>query len=229
MCFAYDLLLFAKGDLNSVKALSNCFSQFSAASGLKANLNKSSVYFGGVPIPVQQQILNHLGYEQGQLPFKYLGVPLSTKKITLLQWQPLVEKITARITSWSARTLSYSGRLQLVQSIIFGIQAYGAQLFIFPVKVLKMIESICRSFIWSGMNTVNKKAYISWDRMCTPKSVGGMNLTNLKLWNKAAIAKTCWDIAHKKDKMWIRWITVYYIKRQDIRNHANPCPSHLDG
>ncbi|XP_019224291.1 PREDICTED: uncharacterized protein LOC109205978 [Nicotiana attenuata] len=143
-----------------------------------------------------------------------LGIPLSTKKIALIQWQPLVDKITAKISSWTAKKLSYAGRVQLVQSMIFGIQAYWAQLFILPVKVMKMIEAICRSYIWSGSNTITKKAYVSWERMCTSKSAGGLNLINLLLWNKAAIAKVCWDLAHKEDKFWIRWINAYYDKQQ---------------
>ncbi|OIT31913.1 hypothetical protein A4A49_58224, partial [Nicotiana attenuata] len=78
------------------------FSQFSEASALQANLGKSSVYFGRVKQEVKKQILDHLGFEQGSLPFKYLGIPLYTKKIAIIQWQPLIEKITTKISSWTA-------------------------------------------------------------------------------------------------------------------------------
>ncbi|OIT19616.1 hypothetical protein A4A49_58861, partial [Nicotiana attenuata] len=84
------------------------FSQFSEASGLQANLGKSSVYFGGVKLEVRKQILDHLGFEQGALPFIYLGIPLSTKKIALIQSHSLIERITAKISSWTARKLSYA-------------------------------------------------------------------------------------------------------------------------
>lgn len=47
-CFADDLLLFARGDLNSVQQLLEVMDKFSSASGLKANPMKSCVYFGGV-------------------------------------------------------------------------------------------------------------------------------------------------------------------------------------
>ncbi|XP_075099232.1 uncharacterized protein LOC142176070 [Nicotiana tabacum] len=92
--------------------------------GLQANLGKSSVYFGGVKQDVKVHILTHLGFESGSLPFKYLGIPLSTKKIALIQWQPLIEKITSKMSFWTTKKLSYVGRVQLVQSVIFGIQAY---------------------------------------------------------------------------------------------------------
>nr|XP_009786491.1 PREDICTED: uncharacterized protein LOC104234592 [Nicotiana sylvestris]XP_016445207.1 PREDICTED: uncharacterized protein LOC107770414 [Nicotiana tabacum] len=90
------------------------------------------------------------------------------------------------------------------------------------VKVLKIIEAICRSYIWSSSNTITKKAYVSWERMCTPKSVGDLNLINLLLWNKAAIAKVCWDSAHKEDKLWIRWINTYNVKHKQL--HDMPIP-----
>nr|XP_010314937.1 uncharacterized protein LOC104645276 [Solanum lycopersicum] len=139
LCFADDLLLYARGDLESIKAIQLCFSQFSQASGLRANLNKSSIYCGGVQIEVKQQIVQQLGYNMEELPFKYLGEPLSTKKMLVLQWYPLIEKIMDRINSWTARKLSYAGRTQLVQTVLFGVQSYWAQLFIFPAKIIKLI------------------------------------------------------------------------------------------
>ena len=53
LCFAYDLLLFSRGDLNSIKALQGCFLEFSQASGLQANLTKSSIYCVGVQMEVR--------------------------------------------------------------------------------------------------------------------------------------------------------------------------------
>ena len=78
--------MFARGDLESFKAMQGCFSQFSQASGLQANLSKSSIYCGGVQQEVKNQIVQQLGYNMEELPFKYLGVPLSTKKMSVMQW-----------------------------------------------------------------------------------------------------------------------------------------------
>ncbi|XP_049366604.1 uncharacterized protein LOC125831456 [Solanum verrucosum] len=123
---------------------------FSQASGLVANLCKSSVYFGGVTREEQDKILQILGFSYGELPFKYLGVPLATKKISLIQWQPLLDRITSRISSWTAKNLSYAGRAQLIKSAVFGIQAYWTQLFSIPAKVLHLIDAHCKSYLWAG-------------------------------------------------------------------------------
>ncbi|KAM3198979.1 hypothetical protein P3L10_034131 [Capsicum annuum] len=158
----------------------------------------------------------HLGFAHGELPFKYLGIPLSAIKITLVKWQPLIQKIVRRISSWTTKKLSYAGRLQLVQTVIFVIQAYWAQLYILPTSVLQMIDAYCRSYVWSGTNVVTKKDLVAWSNVCSPKDSGGLNLTNLSIWNNAAIATKCWDLANKQDRLWIKWIHSCYVKHQSI-------------
>ncbi|XP_019248680.1 PREDICTED: uncharacterized protein LOC109227945 [Nicotiana attenuata] len=203
LSYADDLLLFARGDLNSISHIHECFNHFSQVSCLQANLKKSSVYFGGVQQSTRLEIIQKLGYTIGELPFKYLN-------------------IVAMISSWTAMKLSYAGRVQLVQTVLFGIQSYWSQLFNLLAKVMKMIEAYCRSYIWSGINTIIKKFLKAWSRMCTLESSGGLGLINLQLWNRAAITKLCWDVASKQDRLWIRWIHVFYIKDKRLEDMAIP-------
>uniref|UniRef100_A0A1S3ZAY8 Reverse transcriptase zinc-binding domain-containing protein n=1 Tax=Nicotiana tabacum TaxID=4097 RepID=A0A1S3ZAY8_TOBAC len=72
------------GDLKSVQLLYNGFQEFSQASGLKINKNKSSLFCGGITQEDQEKILSFLGIQKGELPVRYLGVPLSTRRINLL-------------------------------------------------------------------------------------------------------------------------------------------------
>lgn len=58
--------------------------------------------------------------------------------------------------------------------------------------------------------------------MCLPKSAGGYNLLNLRVWNKEAITNIHEDLSQKKDKVWIRWIHTYYIKGQTIMDVTLP-------
>lgn len=48
LSFADDLLLFSRGDTGSIKMLYDVFQELSLASGLVANSDKSSIYFGRV-------------------------------------------------------------------------------------------------------------------------------------------------------------------------------------
>lgn len=49
LLFADDLLIFCKGDLQSVRLIKKQLSKFSEASGLCVNKDKCDVYFAGVP------------------------------------------------------------------------------------------------------------------------------------------------------------------------------------
>lgn len=69
-------------------------------------------------------IIQNLGYNIREFPFKYLGVRLSARKFSLLPWKPLIENNVKRIASWTTKKLSYTGRIQLIQTVIFGIQTY---------------------------------------------------------------------------------------------------------
>ncbi|XP_060190912.1 uncharacterized protein LOC132620251 [Lycium barbarum] len=144
--FIDDLLMFAKKEPRSIALLHEQFQIFLAASGLQANMSKSVVYYGGVSDAIKHEIQQLLGYNQGELPFMYLAIPLAPRKLKVVEWQPLI-KIISRVSSWSTRKLSYAGRVPLVKSVLFVIQSYWAQMFVIPAKVMKNIEGYCRSFI----------------------------------------------------------------------------------
>lgn len=54
--FVDDLLLFSRGDLQSVTLMHDTFKIFTTASNLQANLSKSPLYFGGVTNNFKVQI-----------------------------------------------------------------------------------------------------------------------------------------------------------------------------
>ena len=81
MCFDDGLLLFSRGDVDSVSQLFEAFSLFSAASGLKANQAESSIYLGGVSMSGQDTIVTKFNLIKGELPLRYLGGPLVLQKI----------------------------------------------------------------------------------------------------------------------------------------------------
>ncbi len=179
LMFADDLLLFARADVNSITLLNSEFCNFSQASGLQANSDKSCIYFAGTSMEVQDAILQITQMTKGDLPLRYLGVPLSSKKLSYNQCRPLVEKITIRVHHWSLRCLSYAGRLQLLQSLIGGMLHFWAQFFLLPKKLLKQVETICRIFLWTGKDDPSRKARVAWNTICLPKVCGGLNLRDL--------------------------------------------------
>lgn len=48
LAFVDDLLIFARGDPDSMKVVKDCPDKFTVTSGLKINKNKSNIFMGGV-------------------------------------------------------------------------------------------------------------------------------------------------------------------------------------
>lgn len=97
LAFADDLLLFRYADEDSVQTIWEQFNIFSKASGLIANHSKCDVYFIGSPEEEEMVISNRLGIPKGDLPFRYLGLPLSAKKLTLAQCKVVCDKVTSKL------------------------------------------------------------------------------------------------------------------------------------
>lgn len=98
---------------------------------------------------------------EGDIPFKYLGVPLHSKKLNFMECRGVINKITARLNSRAVKLLSYGRRLELVRSVLTGTKNFWAQLFTLPKKVIKKVEGLCRSFLWSGNKECANKALVA--------------------------------------------------------------------
>ena len=82
LCFADDLFLFAKGNVDSVQITLDELAKFEAYSGMHVNKQKSAVFLAGIEDSVKATILGMTGFSLGSLPMKYLGVPLISSKLS---------------------------------------------------------------------------------------------------------------------------------------------------
>lgn len=78
--FADDLLLFYKGEAKSAYLLLRGLQLFCKSIGLQANKSKSSLNCSAMEEDEEIRISQFSSLVKEQLPFKYLGVPISSKK-----------------------------------------------------------------------------------------------------------------------------------------------------
>lgn len=77
-------------------------------------------------------------------------MPLISSKLSAADCRILVEKITSRIDSWTSKKLSFAGRLQLLVSVLYGLQVYWTSIFILPKQILREISQKFIRFLWNG-------------------------------------------------------------------------------
>ncbi|XP_074301196.1 uncharacterized protein LOC141632554 [Silene latifolia] len=200
------------GDRDSSELILRAFKYFSNASGLIMNRGKSNFYCNGVDEAVIKHLEHHFGMKRGTVPFKYLGVNVTPKRLSIMDCDCLVEKIVEKIRGFGARKLSYAGRMVLIKAVLSNIHRYWARIFILPKAVIKKIEVVCRNYLWHGSENKDTPALVSWDQICHKKKHGGLGLKDLHAWNVAAIRKYVWWVAMKADHLWVRWVHAIYIK-----------------
>lgn len=215
LTFADDVLLFCRGDSKSVSMMMETIRKFSDSTGLKVNPAKCQMFFGGMDGCSKENLRRITDFAEGKLPVRYLGVPLSCKRLTIQQYMPLIDKIVDRVKHWTSKLLSYAGRIQLVKSITSAIAMYWMQCFPLPQFVLRKINAICRSFVWTGKQEISKKSLVAWDTMCRNKSQGGVGIINLQVWNIVSLMKCLWNICRNSENLWVLWVHTYYLKGND--------------
>ena len=92
------------------------------------------------------------------------------------------------------------------------LSTYWCQMFILPRKVINLVNSICRSFLWFGVQETQKPGNVNWAEVCRLKKHGGLGIRNLQMWNLADVGKIAWHLAKLSESLWVRWVHGLYTK-----------------
>ncbi|KAK4384484.1 hypothetical protein Sango_3056200 [Sesamum angolense] len=216
LCFADDVLLFCKADIPSIKILTDTLSEFATFSGLQVNPAKSQIILSRAVQQQRQQLLDCVGFQEGSLPIKYLGIPLTSSRLTIADCRPLIDKVDSRLAGWHHQNLSYAGWLQLIKSVISTLHTYWASVFILPKGILKLLERKMRTFLWQGPSG-GGQAKVAWDQICKPKAEGGLGIRSLIIMNQALILKQMWRILQNDgSSIWVDWIHRYRLRHSTL-------------
>lgn len=102
-----------------------------------------------------------------------------------------------------------------MNSVLMSLCTYWMQIMIIPKAVIKKINNLCRRFLWEGHLKGSKSGYVNWTKVCTSKKMGGLGIRDVSLWNDLVVGKIIWQIAEKKDSLWVRWVHAVYLKEKD--------------
>lgn len=79
---------------------------------------------------------------------------------------------------------------------------------------MREIHVVCRAFLraflWTGGDMGSKKA--QWLGNNSVLIFEGSYSVEQ---NKVVVLKHCWALSLKQDRLWIKWVHVYYVKKND--------------
>lgn len=222
--FADDLLIFIDGSFESVQTVLQVLHEFEKRLGLAVRFQKISFYASGMSAQEIDTIQASTGMTCGTLPVRYLGVPLNSRKLNLANCEPLIHQIKKRLSSWSVKSLSFSGRLLLIKTVISGITTFWCSAFILPRACIKRINSLCSVFLWKGDIESHNSAKIALDTVTLTKSQGGLGIKDLNTRNTACCLKLIWMLFFRAGSVWVAWFKEEVLKGS-IQNYWTTKPS----
>src|ERR1044072_1367680 len=69
---------------------------------------------------------------------------------------------------------------------------------------------LCGTFFGGGKEGEYKTAWVSWERMCAPKDLGGLGLKDLGRFNIALLGKWRWRLFSEKGSVWTEVLKAKY-------------------
>lgn len=87
-----------------------------------------------------------------------------------------------------------------------------------PDSLCKDLNSMMGNFWWGQKGKERRKAWVSWENLCKPKSEGGMGFRDLKAFNLALLAKQGWRIMEQPNSLVHRVYKAKYFAKELFLN-----------
>ena len=77
-----------------------------------------------------------------------------------MNWNPIIDKLKAKIQNWGVGWLTLVGKLVLLKLVLSSIPIYQSSILLAPSSVISKIESILKKFLWEGGKGNMKKLHL---------------------------------------------------------------------
>lgn len=146
-------------------------------------------------------------------PFEHLGVILRSEGRNMVEIERgIINKLETTIAGWRLRTLTFEGRVTVLNTYFLSKLWYVAAFYTFSKSFFKELDKLTRHVLWP---TTGARVSLHWYRQ--PKKLGGYGLLNLEHQVKALKAK--W-LARRQEIPAQRWVCVL----DEMVRHATPIP-----
>jgi mannosylglycoprotein endo-beta-mannosidase len=202
--YADDAVIFLKPTTRDADNLKRTLANFSEVKGLQTNLRKTSL----TPINCDSinldVVLANLPLTRASVPTKYLGLPLTTRRLKKIDFQPLVDKAAGKLSTWNGQNLTQAGRACLVKSVLSSKLVYLLTVLKPTKEILHELDKLRRRFLWAGDDAISgEKCKVNWTRTTLPKDLGGLGVLHLEKFTRALRLRWLWHEWTSPEKAWV--------------------------
>jgi hypothetical protein len=167
--YADDTILCMDDEVETMTNMKILLYMYEKMSGLKINFGKSEVIMVSSDEQKTLMFSELINCATGSWPIKYLGVPVSGSRLHVKDWLSLKDKILKRLDGWQSSSLSYGGKLILLNACLSCIPTYAMSMYLLPKTVVKKIDGIRKRFFWQGGANKRKYHLVKWAVITKPR------------------------------------------------------------
>jgi hypothetical protein len=108
--YADDTILLLEDDLKKTKNLKMVLGAFEKLSCLKINFHKSELFSFGETRERVAEYVDLFGCKEGAFPFRYLGIPMSYRKLSIKDWREVEERFQKKAKQLEGK-VTFVGRV----------------------------------------------------------------------------------------------------------------------
>jgi hypothetical protein len=201
--YADDTLILASATPAAATHLRSILDDFAAATGLGINFHKTTFIPMNVSDTDADSMAANLGTSISHFPQVYLGLPLSHQKLPSSAFVPALGRSDTHLAGWSASLLNKGGRLALLTAVLDSLPTYLMSSFFLSKENIEKLNKKKRAFFWAHEETcTGAQCLVAWDKVCTPKSAGGLGVKNLEIQNVCLLLKFAYKFMHASNLPW---------------------------
>ncbi|XP_074325881.1 uncharacterized protein LOC141663935 [Apium graveolens] len=199
--------------------MNNILKKYERFSGQMINFNKSSIVFSPNTCEEdRRRICEVLQVHEADKPGKYLGMPMQLGKSKTEVFGFLSDRVEHKLQGWSNQELSKEGKLTLLKSAAQTMPSFWMSLFQIPVSLCESMERKMNAFSWGKGSSGKGIKWIAWEKLCMPKTQGGLGFHSLQTFNTAMLAKQGWRILTEVNPLVITILKAKYFPDDDFLN-----------
>ncbi|KAL5572449.1 hypothetical protein UlMin_022046 [Ulmus minor] len=163
---------------------------------------------------------------------KYLGLPCFSGKNKQGLFSSIRDRVWNKLCGWKSKLLSAGGREVLSKSVIQAIPSYSMNLFKLSSTLIRELHRLCAQFWWGGGGGgkpgKRRMHWCTWEKLCSHKVDEGMGFRDLRLFNKAILAKQAWRIHSHPTSLAARVLQGFYFHKSSfLQVKANSSSSFI--
>jgi hypothetical protein len=185
--------------------------EFERGIGQLINPTKCATMFGSKCTPQNKaKVLDILQVPESIVDSKYLGLPSPEGRMTDDKFKSTKERLVKRCSNWNEKHMSMAAKEVLIKSAVQAIPTYVMGVFKLPLGTCDDMTQIIRKFWWGEENGQRKVHWVVWDKLLAPKGKGGMGFRDLRLFNKALLARQAWRLIQYPDSLCAQLLKAKY-------------------